>query len=97
MLIPFRCHIGKTILYDTVSELNWRVDLRHHPINALIDILQEDWDPALAVGREVPVMTDEDVDCVVRAVLCFSVSTDPLPVQDCEGWEFSDNLYYGDL
>ena len=53
-----RCHLGKTILFDTVSKLKWKVDLRKHPIKVLIEnVLEgEDW--------EVPEAEPEE-DCIV--------------------------------
>lgn len=51
------CHLGKSIVYDTVSNLSWSVDVRTHPIKVVIDqILSLDW--------EVPQAKFED-DCVV--------------------------------
>jgi len=34
-----KCHLGQTILLDTVNELKWGVDPRTHPINVIIDRL----------------------------------------------------------
>lgn len=60
-----RCHLGKTIVYDTVSNLSWGVDLRTHPIANMIDtILADPWLPAEELGREVPEAAPQD-DCVV--------------------------------
>lgn len=60
-----RCHLGKTIVYDTVSNLSWGVDLRTHPIANMIDkILADPWPPAEELGREVPEAVPQD-DCVV--------------------------------
>jgi putative lipase involved disintegration of autophagic bodies len=60
-----RCHLGRSIRYDTVSKLNWSVDIRTHPIKVVIErILNEDWDPEN--GLEVPI-AEEQSDCVV----CF--------------------------
>ncbi|EIM89998.1 alpha/beta-hydrolase [Stereum hirsutum FP-91666 SS1] len=57
-----RCHLGKSIVYDTVGQLGWRVDVRTHPIKQVITRvieLEESWED----GREVPVAREE-VDCV---------------------------------
>lgn len=42
-----RCHLGKTILYDTVTKLDWSVSVSTHQIQVIIDLLAEDhnWDP----------------------------------------------------
>jgi lipase ATG15 len=53
-----RCHLGKIIKYDTVSKLNWSVDIRTHSIRNVVEhILSKDW--------PVP-EAKEEVDCVVR-------------------------------
>ena len=40
-----RCHSGQTILYDTVGELGWSVDVRTHPISQIIEkVLIPGWD-----------------------------------------------------
>jgi len=60
-----RCHTGKTIVYDTVSNLSWSVDVRTHPILTVIEkVLSEPWAPSVEMGREVPEATAEE-DCVV--------------------------------
>ena len=60
-----RCHLGKTIVYDTVSNLSWSVDVRTHPIANMIEkILADPWPPAEELGRKVPEAVPQD-DCVV--------------------------------
>jgi len=55
-----RCHQGKTILYDTMTKLNWSADVRTHRIGVVIDqLLSKDWEEDLPV----PVAAPED-DCV---------------------------------
>ncbi|KZP31761.1 alpha/beta-hydrolase [Athelia psychrophila] len=59
-----KCHLGRTILYDTVSNLSWPVDVRTHGIVNIIErLLGEPWAPSVEAGREVPVAKAED-DCV---------------------------------
>ncbi|KAF5372758.1 hypothetical protein D9615_010102 [Tricholomella constricta] len=59
-----RCHLGKTIFYDTVSNLQWAVDIRTHGIvNVIEKLLSEPWGPSVEIGREVPEMKEEN-DCV---------------------------------
>ena len=68
-----RCHLGKSIFYDTVSNLSWGVDIRTHGIVTVIDkILSESWAPSVEVGREVPESEYED-DCVVSEISMHSV------------------------
>ncbi|KAJ7917049.1 alpha/beta-hydrolase [Mycena leptocephala] len=59
-----RCHLGKSIVYDTVSNLSWGVDVRTHGIVGVIEkVLNVTWPPAAEVGREVPEALEEE-DCV---------------------------------
>ncbi|KAF5341707.1 hypothetical protein D9611_001835 [Ephemerocybe angulata] len=58
------CHLGRTIVYDTVTHLGWSVDVRTHGIVPVIEkILAEPWQPSVDEGREVP-LPAEQVDCV---------------------------------
>jgi lipase ATG15 len=73
-----RCHLGKSIVYDTVGKLGWRVSLQTHPIKTLIlRVLEsgEEWEE----GRDVPSAVEE-VDCIVRSSSKFlkPVPTDTL-------------------
>lgn len=57
------CHLGKTIIYDTVTHDGWAVDIRTHGIVTIIEkLLAEPWKPAVDVGREVPEAKAQD-DC----------------------------------
>ncbi|PFH53533.1 hypothetical protein AMATHDRAFT_137254 [Amanita thiersii Skay4041] len=56
------CHLGKSIVYDTVNKLNWSVDVRTHPIGTVIErVLSSDWN--LENGIEVPMAEAEGEDC----------------------------------
>jgi lipase ATG15 len=62
-----RCRLGKSIVYDTVGQLGWQVDIRKHPIREVISkVIERDreWE----LGRKVPVPTVE-VDCIVSVPL----------------------------
>jgi len=64
-----RCHLGKSIIYDTVTNASWAVDVRTHVIVAVIEkLLSEPWPPSQEIGREVPEPVAED-DCIVSRVL----------------------------
>lgn len=59
-----KCHLGKKIVFDTVTKLGWRVNVQKHTIKELItNVLSDDRD--WEAGREVPLAVDEDEDCVV--------------------------------
>ena len=65
-----RCHLGQTIVYDTVAKFNWGVDIRRHSIAEVIEhILDKDWDPDSGIA--VPKPTVEE-DCVVSGVVSRS-------------------------
>lgn len=86
-----RCHLGKTIVYDTVSNLSWSVDLRTHPIANMIDIVLADpWPPAEELGREVPEAVPQEDDCVVRF---FSVENLPSSVPFCFRFAFCNSMF----
>jgi len=63
-----RCHLGQTIVYDTVTKLGWHADVRKHPIKELVlNVLdlEGSWpDGHDGAEREVPTPREE-VDCVV--------------------------------
>ena len=64
-----RCHLGKSIIYDTISRYGWRVDVRKHIIKEVITTVLDDpndW----GEGREVPLATSEE-DCVVGFDPCI--------------------------
>ncbi|KAG6334638.1 hypothetical protein ID866_4449 [Astraeus odoratus] len=59
-----KCHLGKSIVYDTVSNLSWSVDIRTHGIiNVIENVLSKPWLPCEEAGREVPV-PQQELDCV---------------------------------
>jgi len=62
-----RCHLGKSIVYDTVQKLKWHVDVRKHVIKEVILSvldLEGDWPDEDGVERAVPVAREEE-DCIV--------------------------------
>lgn len=73
-----KCHLGMSIVYDTVGRLKWSVDIRTHPIRELIKrvLEKEIW---WGFGRRVPRARAEE-DCTVSrnmrviggAFMCFS-------------------------
>ncbi|CAL1717055.1 unnamed protein product [Somion occarium] len=70
-----RCHLGKSIIYDTVSNLSWAVDIRTHTISTIIEkLLGEPWAVSEEEGKEVPEFVTED-DCVE----CYSWEFGDLP------------------
>jgi lipase ATG15 len=65
-----RCHLGKSIVLDTVGKLGWKVDVRNHVIkNVILKVLEADgveWED----GRDVPLAREEE-DCVVSTCSSF--------------------------
>jgi putative lipase involved disintegration of autophagic bodies len=68
-----KCHLGKVIRYDTVSQLGWSVDVRTHSILQIIErLLADDWVEEGQEGRTVP-EAKADVDCIVSVVFIFVI------------------------
>ncbi|KAG8970799.1 putative lipase atg15 [Tulasnella sp. 419] len=69
-----RCHLGKTIVYDTVTRFGWRSGMQTHPIKVMITkVLNEDWNSDAEGPRRPVPRAKAEVDCV-----------------DCSGWKFGD-------
>ncbi|KAJ7271937.1 alpha/beta-hydrolase [Mycena haematopus] len=58
-----RCHLGKSIIFDTVNKLGWKVDVRKHPIKDVITKVLEAEDVEWEENRSVP-LARGDLDCV---------------------------------
>ena len=66
------CHLGQTIVYDTITKLGWGADARSHPIKVLIDgVLKVEpekspwvWVDDQGRTREVPAPTIDE-ECYV--------------------------------
>ncbi len=72
------CHLGKSIVFDTVNRLGWRVDIRYHVIkNVILKVLEAgiDWEE----DRKVPIAREEE-DCVVRVFCCNLFTSAELPI-----------------
>ncbi|KZT70378.1 alpha/beta-hydrolase [Daedalea quercina L-15889] len=73
-----KCHLGRVIRYDTVTQLRWPVDVRTHGIRVIVEkLLASDWDGGdgddkNGTHKDVPDFYDEE-DCV-----------------DCYSWEYGD-------
>ncbi len=68
-----KCHIGRSIVYDTVSNASWAVDIRTHTIvNVIEKLLATPWPPSVDVGREVPEAVPEE-DCVVSTCVVLKL------------------------
>ncbi|KAJ7173998.1 alpha/beta-hydrolase [Mycena crocata] len=58
-----RCHLGKSIVFDTVNKLGWKVDVRKHVIKDVITKVLEAEGIEWGEGRDVP-LAEEEADCV---------------------------------
>ncbi|KAG8701835.1 putative lipase atg15 [Ceratobasidium sp. 394] len=84
-----KCHLGQTIVYDTVTALHWSVNIKAHFIMTITEqLLNEDWSEKVRKGRRwwwrVPPDDGESVEV-------------PEPTQDedcteCYTWEFGDYM-----
>lgn len=66
-----RCHLGKSIVYDTLDKLGWVPNVRRHIIREVIHNVLEAEDVEWEEGREVP-LAREEADCVVRNFPAFA-------------------------
>ncbi|KAF8589730.1 alpha/beta-hydrolase [Ramaria rubella] len=98
-----RCHMGESIVYDTVTKWRWGVDVRTHPIKVIVEqLLSVDWDkpPSILNGNEtegnaVPSAKPEE-DCVVSKGLLpceySRLRLASLFTQECYTWEYGNFL-----
>jgi lipase ATG15 len=85
-----RCHLGKSIVFDTVNKLGWKVDVRKHVIRDVITKVLEAEGIEWEEGRSVP-LAREEVDCVVSDSLWpFNLVCLFPNLQDCFKWDFED-------
>jgi lipase ATG15 len=56
-----KCHLGKTIIFNTIEKLGWKVDVRKHIVNEVVHMLERN-DVEWEEGREVPLAYAE-VNC----------------------------------
>jgi lipase ATG15 len=84
-----RCHLGKTIVYNTVEKLGWKADIRKHTVREVITKVLELPDMEWEDGREVPAAREE-VDCVVSHCSRSLIYNSNIYYQDCFKWEFGD-------
>ncbi|KAJ3889938.1 alpha/beta-hydrolase [Lentinula edodes] len=57
------CHLGKSIVFDTVTEFGWRVDIRRHPIREVVGVMETWTQEEISRSRQVP-EAKEEIDCV---------------------------------
>ncbi|GJJ07625.1 hypothetical protein Clacol_001829 [Clathrus columnatus] len=59
------CHLGQTIVYDTVTELGWTVDVRTHPIKVIVEkLLANKWVTKDQSGDDPVPKARPQEDCV---------------------------------
>ena len=101
-----RCHLGQSIIFDTVQRLNWKVDVRKHIIKTVVkDVLEGDIWWGDDEEEEGALMAGEDEwQSSRRAVVPKPIIESECVVsknihiqqryliyyQDCYNWEFSD-------
>ncbi|PFH51743.1 hypothetical protein AMATHDRAFT_142006 [Amanita thiersii Skay4041] len=84
------CHLGKTIVFDTVEKLGWRVDVRRHVIRDVIHKVLEIEDIEWEEGREVP-MAREEVNCTECRKWQFGDFKDPDDGDSGDGGDNDDD------
>ena len=66
----FRCHLGKSVVFDTIGKMGWSADIRTHSIKTVIErLLSQDWDPKNNLA--IPVAKQED-DCQVGGLSIYA-------------------------
>jgi len=95
-----KCHLGQSIIYDTISELHWSADIRTHGIVVVIEqILNVDWSERIGKtgkgwrGRKAQGVIWESED---RMLLDDGIEVPkPKPDEDCVecyAWDFGDYM-----
>ncbi|CAE6456607.1 unnamed protein product [Rhizoctonia solani] len=84
-----RCHLGQTIVYDTLSLLHWTSDIRSHFINTIIDqLLDEDWSTKIKKSRRSrfpwPWLMDDELVVEVPKM------TREVDCAECFNWEYGE-------
>ncbi|KAG8764242.1 putative lipase atg15 [Ceratobasidium sp. 423] len=103
-----RCHLGQSIVYDTVTELHWSVDIRTHGIVVVIEqLLSADWSERTGKsngkkgwwGRKAQVLLQEPTRSrLIEGINTFEDRVEvpvPKPEEDCVecyAWEFGDYM-----
>ncbi|KAG0152346.1 hypothetical protein CROQUDRAFT_667247 [Cronartium quercuum f. sp. fusiforme G11] len=101
-----RCHVGRSIIYDTVGKLNWAVDIRTHAIKTVIEsVLIPDWDPTAPACQNKSLFTARwpwsgkrgnasdpcDGDEKAPKSSVPEAAVQSCEEGDCFKWEFKDN------
>ena len=90
-----RCHAGKVCVWDTVNENNWRVDIRSHRVQDVIEniLKQEDTFPIPECVPEDPSCTDcglwdfiDDRDGKKSSSISSSTTKTAIPEPPTEPW-----------
>ncbi|KAJ7343328.1 alpha/beta-hydrolase [Mycena albidolilacea] len=76
-----KCHLGKSIIFDTVNKLGWKVDVRKHVIKQVITNVLEAEGVEWEEGRTVP-LARADPDCAECFKWEFGDFLDESPKQD---------------
>jgi lipase ATG15 len=104
-VISLRCHLGQAIVYDTVSQLHWSVDIRTHGIVVIIEqLLNVDWSEHTGTkkgwwgrrGKGVHLESGAQLGEGVKNLFEDRVEVPaPKPEEDCVEcytWEFGDYM-----
>ncbi|PPR01090.1 hypothetical protein CVT26_015996 [Gymnopilus dilepis] len=90
-----RCHLGQSIVFDTVNKLGWSVDVRKHPIREVVTkVLEGDIDWA-EEDIESPFNKGKRLWSNLKKHASVSGRRVPMPIieedcVDCYKWEFGD-------
>lgn len=80
-----KCHLGTSVVYDTVRYLHWAVGVLPHRITYVLDeLLAEDWDDRVRRAGSVPPAPLGAVPAPQRETSCEGASCVLTP--DCRQW-----------
>ncbi|CAE6495893.1 unnamed protein product [Rhizoctonia solani] len=86
-----RCHLGQTIVYDTLSILHWASDIRSHFINTIIDqLLDEDWSTKVKKSKKSRFPWPWSEELGDEEVVEVPKPTREIDCAECFNWEYGD-------
>ncbi|KAH7345446.1 hypothetical protein B0J17DRAFT_624609 [Rhizoctonia solani] len=98
--VAFRCHLGTTMVYDTLGLLHWSSGVRAHLINTVIEkILDEDWSTKVRKSHKsrlswLRYSSDLELDDEDK-VIEVSAPTPETDCTECFNWECMNRVLPG--
>ncbi|KAJ3822915.1 Lipase [Lentinula raphanica] len=83
------CHLGKSIVFDSVTELGWKVDVRRHTIREVIGLM-EMWDQESSTVLEPAYGLEDWLGDAKKRTRRVPEAKEETDCVDCFKWEFGD-------